>query len=63
MNTSYKRRNKNDPIQFRHDKVKADRESRKLLLAELRDRESNGELDLVIPGNKIVQKNPEAMVV
>lgn len=63
VNTSYERRNNKDAVQFRHDKVKADRDSRKLLLAELRDRVSNGELDLVIRGNKIVQKNPEAMVV
>ena len=48
---SHKRRNNNDAVQFHHDKLKADRESRKLLLVELCDCVSNGELDLVIQGN------------
>ena len=54
---TYERKNNSDGVQCRHDKVKADRESRKQLHAGLSDCGSNGKLNLIIKDNKIVQKN------
>ena len=48
-------------IQFRNDVSKHDHKKRQRLYEELHKRRLNGEVDIVIRGNKIVSKNSQTL--